>query len=226
MKKLFLGLGLSFFLLNLISCEGKKVSESTGRMRVINASYNAGDINIDVDYNKVYETNIQYLNYSLFRDYITNRHPLQIKDASGNVLADTAITVELNKSYALVVFDSSNNIRYRIFEENFITPVGSNCKLRFLHLSNNAPAIDLVNAKSSAMIHSNFKNGDYSDFELMPSETTHFDVNETGTSNTIYSQIDKEFKAGYFYTMFLKGNQGSLGDDSLGLFVIENNGDY
>jgi hypothetical protein len=51
-------------------------------------------------------------------------------------------------------------------------------------------------------------------------------VNESSTQTPIYSQPIRSFKPGVFYTMYLKGNPGSLGIDSLGLFVIENNQDY
>lgn len=212
----------------LQSCEGRKVTTSYGKMRVINASYLSGGVNIDVDYKKVYATDIEYLNYSYFAPYVATRHTLRIKDINGNTLGDTAVTIGQDKHYTVVVFDSSNAIRYRIYAENFITPTGSNYKMRFLNLSNSAPMVDLVNGKTGALVHTGYKNADFTEFTQFSADNSmYYSIRESALPQaTLYTQAPREFKPGVFYTMFLKGNPGSLGIDSLGLFVIENNQDY
>lgn len=228
MRSFFVIIPLVAMLALLQACEGRKVSTSFGKMRVINASYLSGGVNIDVDYKKVYATDIEYLNYSYFAPYVATRHILRIKDINGNTLGDTAVTIGQDKHYTVVVFDSSNAIRYRIYEENFITPVGSNYKLRFLHLSNSAPMVDVVNGKTGALVHTGYKNADFTEFAQFSADNSMFySIRESALpQSTIYTQAPREFKPGVFYTMFLKGNPGSLGIDSLGLFVIENNQDY
>lgn len=213
-------------LLFLEACTGNTVKESTGRMRIMNASYISGGVNIDVDYKTVYNSLTEYLNYSLFRDYISGRHPVQVRDAGGNVVIDTAVQVMENGSYTLVVFDSSNSIRCRIIEESFLTPVGSSCKVRFLHLSNNAPAVDILQETGTVPVFDSVSNGMYSNYLSFGVKQTYFTVHDAVTGNTVYTQSPFDLQPGYFYTMFLKGNAGSAGIDSLGLFVIGNNGDY
>ena len=227
MRKITINGICAFLAVSMISCEGRKVQNAIGKMRVINASHLSGGVNIDMDYKRVYANDIEYLNYSLFAPYIATRHKLHIKDIAGNVIGDTAITIGENKNYAVFVFDSSGSMRYRIFEESFIAPKGSYYKMRFLHLSNSAPMVDLVNGKTGALVHTSYTNADYSEFETYAAnDSLLYIVNESSTQTPIYSQSIRSFKPGVFYTMYLKGNPGSLGIDSLGLFVIENNQDY
>jgi len=216
-------LGSLFF---LGACTGNTVKESTGRMRIMNASYNSGGVNIDVDYKPVYNTLTEYLNYSLFRDYISGRHPIQVRDAGGNIVLDTALQVAQNGSYTLVIFDSSNSIRCRFVQENFLTPVGSSCKVRFLHLSNDAPAVDIFQETGTVPVYDSFSRGMYSEYYSFGVKQTYFTVKDANSGNPIYTQSPFDMQPGYFYTLFLKGNTASMGTDSLGLFVIGNNGEY
>lgn len=210
----------------LSSCTGNTVKESTGRMRIINASYLSGGINIDVDYKPVYATITEYLNYSLYRDYIAGKRKLQIKNAAGNVIIDTAITIVQSESYTVVAYDSMNTILCKIFKENYLTPKGSTCKVRFLHLSNDAPTVNIHKDGDLIPTFDNYSNGEYSEYFTYGIGATYFSVKDSATGSTIYTQSPFAMEAGYFYTMYLKGNTTSTGIDSLGLFVISNNGEY
>lgn len=211
----------------LSACTGRKISDLKSKFRMINASANTGDINVAMDYQNMYATNIQYLNYSLFSEHISTRHILQIKNASGSIIVDTALTMEPNKTYTGFLYDSSNQVRYKLLEEKFEAPVGSFCKVKFLHLSNNAPATDIIPGTDTIPLFSNFKNGDYSEYTLFNSDSMYFNAAPTGSMIPYYTQpIYVKFKPGYFYTMYLKGNVGSVLTDSLGFFVVENSGNY
>ncbi len=215
---------ISFLFLS--SCEGNTVKESTGRMRIINASFLSGGINLDVDYKPVYATTTEYLNYSLYRDYIAGKRKLQIRNGAGNVIIDTSITIVQSESYTVVAYDSMNTILCKIFKENYLTPKGSTCKVRFLHLSNDAPTVSLYKDADIIPNFENYSNGKYSEYYTYGIGNTSFTVKDSITGNTIYTQSPYAMQAGYFYTMFLKGNMASTGIDSLGLFVISNNGEY
>lgn len=66
--------------------------------------------------------------------------------------------------------------------------------------------------------------GDYSEYNLYGIDSLAFNACNTGSSIPYHVQLRHvKFKAGYFYTMYLKGNMGST-IDSLGFAVIENNG--
>ena len=228
MKKINLTfIPLLLFIQLLLSCEGNKVSDQTARMRCINASSTAGDINVFVDYKKLYATDIQYLNYSLFSQHIVGLHNLQFKSASGSLLLDTAIQFAWGQAYSAFIYDSVGQIKLQWLTEDFNRAQGSYCKLRFLHLSNNAPFTDITAGTDTSVLFRKFRNGQRSDYQLFGLDSVTFNANYSGTTSSFYSQsMYQKFKAGYFYTLYLKGNIGSTGIDSVGFFMIENNGSY
>ncbi len=215
----------SIFLLH--SCEGNKVKDHKAKLRTVNASFNAGDINLSVDYEPVYATNIQYLNFSLFREFIEGNHKVQVKNASGTVIVDTSLLMTENRHYSLFVYDSMNTLKYKVIDENFVTAPGSNCKVRFLHFSNTAPMVDIRRDSESVPMFTGYTNGINSEYIQMNDGTHQFKAfSSTGGMSELTVQNPTFYKAGAFYTLFLRGNVGATGTDSLSFFVIESTLDY
>lgn len=214
----------SFF---LYSCEGNKVKDHKAKLRTVNASFNAGDINLFVDYEPVYTPNIEYLNFSLFREFIEGKHKVQIKNASGAVIVDTSLLMTENRHYSLFVYDSMNVLKYKVIDENFVTAPGSNCKVRFLHFSNTAPMVDIHRDNESVPMFTGYTNGINSEYIQMSDGTHQFKaLSSTGGMGELTVQNPTFYKAGAFYTLFLRGNIGATGTDSLSFFIIESTLDY
>lgn len=225
MKLLTIGLTFVFWVC-FVACDGNKVKDHKAKLRTINASYNAGDINLSVDYGTVYATNIQYLNFSLFREFLEGSHKVQIKNASGTVLVDTSLFMTENRHYSIFVYDSMNALKYKVIDENFVTPPGSSCKVRFLHLANNAPAVDVELDAQGVPMFQNYKNGLNGEYIQMGSGTHQFKALTTGAGSLLTTQNPYDYKPGAFYSLFLRGNVGATGLDSLSFFVIESTVDY
>lgn len=216
-------LGLFF----LSACEGRKVSEMTSKIRFINASSISGDINVYIDYKKMYATDIQYLNYSKFSDHISQVHVIELKTAAGSLIVDTSLDMKYNKVYTGALYDQSGQVKFMLYEEDMTTPVGSFCKMRFLHFSNNAPAVDITAENDTTVLFRNYKNGDRSEYVYFGIDSVHLQAHDTGNPVPFYKQYwGFKPKAGNFYTVYLKGNIGSTGIDSLGFGIVENNGNY
>jgi hypothetical protein len=223
MKKIIFVATITFL---FAACKPSSVVDLKGRVRLINASSTIGDLNMFVDYQKVYATNVEYLNYSLFRDYIATKHKLQIKDAVGNLLIDTSIVVEDKKSYSVFVYDSLADLKIKFVKEVFIAPFGSACKMRFLNLSKDNGLVDVTKTGDSNIQFLNFANGQHSEYIEFQSGFTEFDVTSSLNGSALYHYYGYALKPGYYYTTFLKGTKTSLGKDSLGMFTIENNANY
>lgn len=227
MKQLF---NFSFVLLILAllhSCDGNEVSESTAKIRFINASFIKNPINVFMDYKKMYATDIQYLNFSLFSKHIATDHFIEVKDASGNLIYDTLLNMKQGQVFSGIIYDSMNTTLCKFIEELDQAPKGSFCKVRFMHLSNNAPASDITQGLDTSVLFRNFSNGQISNYSIHDLQANYLNASTTGSSTPYYSYGKNiNFKAGYLYTVYLKGNMGSVSDDSIGMFVLENNGDY
>jgi hypothetical protein len=221
MKKYFVACFISIACLN--ACKENKIEDVKSKIRFINASSLHGDVNLYVDYQKIYATNVQYLNFSKYREYITGKRKIEIKDANESMIIDTTIALEENKAYSLVLYDSMNMPRYKQIREEYIPSGGSTCKIRFLHLSNDALNVNVTQDNNATIHFADFKNGDFSEYKIFNSGQHAFNV--VGT-NINYIQPFVNLSAGNFYTMYLKGNVLSTGIDSLGIFAIENNSSY
>lgn len=218
-----------FFLLIIIvsisSCKPNKIVDLKGRIRLINASSTIGDVNMKVDYETIYATDVQYLNYSLFREYIATKHKLQIEDAFGNILIDSSLIVENKNAYTVFVYDSVGTPKLKIINEEFIAPKGSGCKIRFLNLSKDDDVIDVYKNGDSLVHFLAYANGQHSDYNEIESGLLNFNVNYS-SNGIIFYNYGHQFKPGNYYTMFLKGTKSSSLKDSIGLFTIENNQNY
>jgi hypothetical protein len=217
---------ISIFIITLLflaSCKEKKIVDVKSRIRFINASSISGNVNLYIDYQKIYETDVQYLNYSKYREYITTKRKVQIKNTAQQTIIDTAVDLEQNKAYTIILYDSSNTVLYKLVKEEYLPSGGSSCKIRFLHLSNNALEVNVTQDTSSYIHFVNFTNGDQSEYTNFNSGLHYFNVSG---SNISYTQPLIDLKPGNFYTMYLKGNVLSTGADSVGIFTIENNANY
>lgn len=226
-KYLLLVIGLILCTLMCVSCfKAKPVREYKAKFRTINASYNTGDINVFVDYEKIYETNIQYLNYSYYRELMIGKHKVQVKDANENILIDTSITMSEYRHYSLFIYDFNNTVQFKIVDENYVTPVGSHAKVRFLHLSNNAPVVNVHLDNDTTPMFADYVNGTNSEYIQIHAGVRQFTAFNGISGAWLTTQNPYEYKAGAFYTLYLRGNNGGTGDDSLAFFCIENTNDY
>ncbi|MGI9191749.1 MAG: DUF4397 domain-containing protein [Chitinophagaceae bacterium] len=216
------------FLAFMAACKIDKndLNNRTGRLRIINASAISGGANLEVDYKLVYDKYCEYLNYSLFRDYIEGAHKIKIRDISTNVVIDTQINIVYDKSYTLFIYDTLSTIRCKLVEEQFIVPNGANAKVRFLHLSNNADSVSFQKGNDSIPVLSGFVNGMNSQYLTYIAGPTSFTAIRTKTGDTLGTPFYTDLQAGRFYTVFVKGVTTSSGIDSIGIFSIFNNGEY
>ena len=150
------------------------LNNRTARLRIINASAISGGANLEVDYKLVYDKYCEYLNYSLFRDYIEGKHKIKVRDINTNVVFDSTMQLDFDKSYTLFIYDTLSAIRCKLIEEKFIVPIGANAKVRFLHLSGNADSVSLQKGNDSIPILSGFVNGMHSDYITWLAGPTYF----------------------------------------------------
>ena len=119
-----------------------------------------------------------------------------------------------------------NTLKYKVIDENFVTAPGSSCKVRFLHLSNNAPNVDVNLDGQGTPMFQNYYNGLNGEYVQMGSGTRQFKALTPGAGGVLTTQNPYDYKPGAFYSLFLRGNVGATGLDSLSFFVIESTIDY
>ncbi len=195
----------------------------TARILVTHASPDAPGVDLLVD-NIV--KNTAALNYPNSTGYITLNAGLRnIKvNASGTSTSviNADATFVANKSYSIFAADSLSVITPIVIEDNLATPAAGKAHVRFVHLSPNAPAVDIA-VTGGSNLFSNVSFKEYGDFLPVDAGTYSLDAKVAGTSTVALTVPGVVLEAGKIYTIFAKGFLGGMGTQALGAQVIANN---
>ena len=107
-------------------------------------------------------------------------------------------------------------------EDNLTAPASGKAHVRFIHLSPDAPAVDITLTDGTVVF------GDYifkeaSAFTPLNAATYNLQVRLAGTSTVVLELPNIALTAGKIYTVFAKGFVGGTGTQALGAQIIVNN---
>jgi hypothetical protein len=194
----------------------------TANLMVIHASPNAPGVDILVD-NIVAKTNLTFP---------TNTPYLSVNEGTRNVKVNvtgtttTVIEANLpltgNMNYSVFAIDSVSKISALVVTDTLTTPAPGKAHLRFLHLSPNAPAVDVA-LQGGAVLIANKKFKDYTSYIPLNAGTYNLEVRLAGTTTVVLSLPNVTLSSGSIYTVFAKGFVGGTGAQALGAQIIVNN---
>jgi hypothetical protein len=193
-------------------------------LSVTHASPNAPDVDIYVDNSKV---NVNPLSFSSTTGYLKNLVAGK-KNIKVNVAGTTTsvinadITFEGNKSYSLFAIDSVSKLSTLLTVDDLTTPASGKAHVRFIHLSPDAPAVDIAVVGGPVVFpNSSFKQA--SAFTPLGAGTYNLEVRVAGTSIVALTLPPITLADGKIYTVFAKGFLGGTGAQALGAEIIVNN---
>jgi hypothetical protein len=161
-------------------------------LRVIHASPDAPNVDVYVNGARV----VRNLRYGRVSAYITvkpGEAQVQVVRAGrslsrGPVVIDQKVTLEVGKAYTVAAAGKLAEIKPFVYADDWDAPGKGQARLRVIHLSPDAPAIDVVatpqGATESAKVVTNAAFGEASDYVTLNSGGWNFDVKVAGTENT------------------------------------------
>jgi len=195
---------------------------ATANVLVTHASPDAQGVDLLVDGIVV---NNQPLNYPDNTGYLTiNAGTRNIKvNPSGSAASviDANLTLEANKNYSVFAVDIVSNITSLVLEDDLTAPAAGKAHVRFIHLSPDAPAVDITLTDGTVV----FGNKAFKEFtDLTPLNAGNYDlqVRAAGTSAVVLNLPTIALQDGKIYTVFAKGFL-SGGSQSLGAEIILKN---
>ncbi|MBL7765889.1 MAG: DUF4397 domain-containing protein [Chitinophagaceae bacterium] len=220
-------LGLSFMALLLLalgSCT--KNTDTNGMMyanvNVTHASPDAPGVDLLVNDTKVNASALGYPNSTGY---------LQVEAKSNNIkvnVAGTATTVinatllfEPGKNYSIFAVDSVSKISPLVLSDDLSAPASGKAHVRFVHLSPNAPAVDVA-VVGGPVVFSNQSFKDATAFTPLDAGNYNLEVRVAGTSTVALTLPTISLAAGKIYTVFAKGFLGATGTQELGAQIITN----
>jgi len=228
MKKLILALTLSLLTLSFIGCDDEETPvsptplPSNSLVKVVHASPDAPGVDLLVD-NTVAGTNLTFPNNT---GYLTV--PSGTRNIKVNVSGTSTTVIEANidfmedKNYSVFAVNSVANIEAVLIEDDLTTPAQGKAHVRFIHLSPDAPAVD-VTLMDGTVVFSNNSFKDFTAFTPLNAGSYDLEVRVAGTTTVALDLPVINLEAGKIYTVFAKGFLNGNGQQQLGAEIIVNN---
>ncbi|WP_250674946.1 DUF4397 domain-containing protein [Paraclostridium ghonii] len=187
-----------------------KTKDGNSIVRVFHASPNAPAVDVYIDGQLV----IKDLSFTNFSDYSylpEGMHTIQVTptgDAS-KVVINKMVDVPDNRIFTIAAVGNLENIELLLLEDDINeVPSTKEATLRVIHLSPNAPAVNIIANDNTVFKNINFKEN--SDYIKVPAGM--YDVKVALSENGKVALSSKvNLKANRIYTIFAVGNPPNLG---------------
>ena len=194
---------------------------SKSKVLVTHASPDAPGVDLLVD-NTVAGSNLTFPNSTNYLEVSSGTRNVKV-----NVTGTTTTALEANlnlaadKNYSVFAVNNVAMIEAVVLEDNLTSPASGKAHVRFIHLSPNAPAVDIT-TNTGAVVFGNYVFKQASAFTPLDAGTYDLQVRLAGTSTVVLDLSGIALTAGKIYTVFAKGLVGGSGTQSLGAQIIVN----
>lgn len=225
-RNLILALAVSITAFTFVGCDDEEdpmqpVPSNSSAM-VIHTSPDAPGVDLLVD-NTVAGTNLTYLQNT---DYLTL--PSGTRNIKVNVTGTSTTVIEGNinfvkdKAYSVFAVNSVANIEPLILEDNLAAPASGKVHVRFIHLSPDAPAVDITLADGT-VVFGNVEFKEFTAFTPLDGGNYNLQVRLAGTTTVVLDLGSVALPTGKILTVYARGFVAGSGAQALGASVIENN---
>jgi hypothetical protein len=141
---------------------------------------------------------------------------------TSTTVINAPVTFEGRKAYSVFAVNTVANLEPLVLTDDLTRPAAGNAHVRFIHLSPNAPAVDIGVTGVAAPVFPNKSFKDYTPFTPLPAGTYDLEVRVAGTQDVVLPLPGIQLEAGKIYTVFAKGLLGGTGNQALGAQIIVN----
>lgn len=218
-------LGSATLIFVLSSCLDNDDHESqvlpVAYVSIYHESPNAPELDVFVDERPV--NRLEFTDYTGYMNFYTGDRNFKINSFNAsNTLVDTTYNFVDGGFYSLFIVNNVPTVETLIVRDSASTPGEGKAKVRFINLSPDAPALDVIEGESTSLFSAqSFKNA--SDFVEVNATTDSFAVNAVGTTEELVSVKDVNLNSGGFYTIIVRGfaNPPSGNTNGLNIEVIK-----
>ncbi|WP_257666221.1 DUF4397 domain-containing protein [Parapedobacter tibetensis] len=214
---------VSFIALNACLKDGDNGLSQISATAALNAVPGSEGLDIGLDQNqlnnRVLGEEFAYGDTLPYKNAYSGRRLVRVFDPNRNQttppLAQGTVDFTPGKFYSLYVV-GYEEIQLMVTEDDLSNPSEGKAKIRFLHLSPDAPALDLEVEEVDTLLASNKKFKEVTEFSVIDAGDTYtFNIIEYGSDEVVHS-FDFTPASGMIYTIWAKGLLENTNDDSLG----------
>lgn len=205
MRRMVLALGVVLALVAVLPL-AVTAQDGTAQIRVMHASPDAPAVDVFVDGNLVL-AEVPFFALSGALEAPAGTYRIQVAPAGAgpeSSVIDAPVTVEAGKAYTIAAVNSLDNIEPLVLEDNTGIPTDGQARVRILHASPDAPAVDIKLAGTDTVVLADapFKAAAYLD---VPAGSYTFDVSPAGSTDVVFTTPPLRFEAGWTYTLAATG---------------------
>lgn len=196
---------------------------ASGKLMIIHASPDAPGVDLLLDGTKLNSSDVMFTDNTAYVSAAAGTRVLKVNVAGTSTTAlQASLPIVSNKNYSVFAIDSVSNLSGLFVEDNLATPASGKAHVRFIHLSPNAPAVDVA-VTGGAVVFGNKIFKDFTAFTPLDANTYNLEVRLAGTSTVVLPLPGIALTAGKIYTVYAKGFVGGVGAQALGAEIIVNN---
>lgn len=196
---------------------------SKAKAMVIHASPDAPGVNLFVNDTKVNSAPLTFPNNTGYLELEAKENKIEVKaDGSDAAAISATLPFDANKNYSIFAINVLASIEPLRIEDDLTAPAAGKAHLRFIHLSPDAPAVDIV-VKGGPELFKNQKFKDFTAFTPVDAGKYTVEVKLTGSGTVALTLTDINLEEGKIYTVFAKGLVNGQGAQALGAEIIVNN---
>jgi hypothetical protein len=196
---------------------------STANVLIVHASPDAPGVDIVVDNAGPAVSNLRFPANTGYVPLPTGTRNVKVNvfNTSTTVI-EANLDLTANNNYSVFAVDSVSSIEPLVLVDDLTTPASGKTHVRFVHLSPDAPAVDIA-VKGGPVVFGNVSFKGFEGFTPLDAGTYNLEVRLAGTMTTVLPLGDIALAAGKIYTVFAKGFVGGSGAQALGAEIIVNN---
>lgn len=193
---------------------------------VVHASPDAPAVDLYVDDAKVNSVGLNYPDNTGYLEVNAGERNFKVTAAGtgiGSPVIDADVTLEKDKNYTVFAADMLSSITAIVLEDDLTTPASGKAHIRVVHLSPDAPNVDVV-VQNGPELFSDLEFKDATAFTPVDAGTYTIEVQPVGTDVAAIT-ANLTLQAGKIYTVFAKGflSPPSGNTNNLSAEVIVNN---
>jgi hypothetical protein len=191
-------------------------------LMVTHASPDAPGVDLLIDNVKLNTAALTFPNSTPYIPLVSGNRNVKVNVAGTSTsVIDATLPLAANKNYSVFAIDEVANLSPLVIEDNLATPAAGKAHVRFIHLSPDAPAVDVA-VDGGAVVFSDYAFQEYSNFTPLDAGTYDLEVRVAGTSTVALDLDPITLQAGKIYTVFAKGFLAGAGIQALGAQIIVN----
>jgi hypothetical protein len=191
------------------------------RLMAVHASPDAPAVDLLVD-GSVAGTGLAFPGNTDYLEVPAGTRNLKVTVAgTSTTVIDADVPVAAGASYTVFASDAVSNIGAVVLTDDLATPAAGKAHVRFVHLSPDAPAVDIA-VQGGPVLFPDQEFKEYTAFTPVDAGTYDLEVRLAGSTTVVLPLDGVTLQAGRIYTMFARGFVSGAGAQALGAQIIVN----